>query len=224
MIRNLLALVLCGLSLGWLMGMSVSPVVKDVLTALLAVVTTLLMALAGLSGNKQAENDNALIRRLNSFDALPVGVFLAFLALGSAGGVFVRTNDLLGPNPTTMAWRWALAADDPLRLQLRKILLDQRFTKTNATATAQTNTLPSDKGGLATTAGKNTIPPEERSVLYASVGDATSFCESIKTANGDELRIKMLKHVARIQQQLTNPSSADSLTKIKVRLCPTCPN
>lgn len=206
--RNLLALVFCGLSLGWLMGMSVSPMVKDVLTALLAVVTTLLMALAGLSGNKQTENDNSLIERLRSFDALPVGVFLIFLALGSAGGVFARTNDLLGPNPNVLAWRWGLAANDTVRLQLRKSLINRRFPVRSGATTAQTST----------------VSPDERSVLFASVGDAKSFCESIETANGDELRVKMLKHIARIEQQLKNsPFVEDTLTKIKARLCPTCP-
>lgn len=213
MIRNLLGLVLSGLSLGWLMGMSVTPVVKDVLMAVLAVVTTFLTAFAGISGNKQADNDNPIISRMKSFDAFPVGVFLVFLALGSVVGVLTRTNAVLGPSHRWLGKRWEL--DSAQQVRFRYQLL------------AATYNIPDSTGKPA-----HALPPTTGGILFSV--KVRKFCDESQTLRGIELQDQLERQIATLiekgdsrsrnklifwKRKLADEPTEADLQRIRTALC-----
>ncbi len=84
---EILSLLLIGLGIGWLVGLSVSPVVSGVITSLLTVAGGLVVA------------TRAIARRQGSTlpEAWPAALLVLGIALGASGGSLARTNGLLGP-------------------------------------------------------------------------------------------------------------------------------
>lgn len=114
LLLNSLCVLMSGLGLGWLVGLSASPVIQIILTSLIAIVVSLSGALAGISATKQEDDppqDNNKRRSLSSvLDPLPVMCLVIGLAIGSSIGVYARTNDWLGavPKPQkTFAEEWS---------------------------------------------------------------------------------------------------------------------
>ena len=141
------------------MGMSVSPVVRNVLTSVLVVIVSVLSLLAGVPPKAESQPvkqskgpadaptvethvlgnvvtvliesrrgaDDGKVRSKKveqelakpsahrvSISLWPVALFVLFLALGSAGGIFTRTNHLLGVNAPAIAHKWARSKADSL--------------------------------------------------------------------------------------------------------------
>ena len=105
-IRELICICLTGLCLGWLMGMSASPVLGIVLTAVLGVAAGLVSVLCGLPGG--AEGSEAGKGSVHAYrpTALPLTLLVLFLVGGSILGLSTRVNEWLGPEPKTIAKRW----------------------------------------------------------------------------------------------------------------------
>jgi hypothetical protein len=82
------ACLLIGLGIGWLTGLSVTPVVQSVLGAVLALVGTLVAALAGLQPDNRP--------KLPKVSPWPLAALVLGIALAAPAGVFVRTHGWLG--------------------------------------------------------------------------------------------------------------------------------
>jgi hypothetical protein len=101
-LMNLVALILCGGSIGWMVGMSASPIIQGILTTVFSFVIILLGVVAGIESNSVLK-----IKTLSKdISLLPIGVFFLFLSLGSAGGIYTRTNDYLGIQPERYYKKW----------------------------------------------------------------------------------------------------------------------
>jgi hypothetical protein len=110
--RNVI-MFLAGASLGWLTGLSVSPVIQGVLTAVLGVVISGVSVLAGLAAppflaNKdtpkpEEAKPSSLGEVASRVQFLPVAVLTIGLAAGATLGVFARTHDWLGSRLDTKA-------------------------------------------------------------------------------------------------------------------------
>ncbi|MCP4545438.1 MAG: hypothetical protein GY835_03090 [bacterium] len=83
-----LAILFTGLGVGWLVGLSVSPVVSAVIAVLLA--------LAGpmASTFREVLPSDSIQPKTNAW---PVALLTLGVALGATTGIFVRTHDILGP-------------------------------------------------------------------------------------------------------------------------------
>lgn len=115
---NSFCLLLSGLGLGWLVGLSISPVIQTVLASLVAVVVSLSSALAGLRPSEPEVDDSQETgsakdtghRRRRRFpillDPLPVMTMVIGLAFGTAVGIYARTNDLLGSRNNLLVEEW----------------------------------------------------------------------------------------------------------------------
>jgi hypothetical protein len=142
---NGLALFLCGWSVGWLIGMSRSPVIHDVLIAVFSVITTLLLALIGLKSETS--------RFTVAFRVLPLGLFLFSLSVGAACGNYTRSNDLLGIDEGRFLTRWqkllpakATAADS---LKLMERLYQLAYSvKTTSQSQGDSGTVAQPTSGL----------------------------------------------------------------------------
>jgi hypothetical protein len=155
-ILNVFALIAIGLSIGWMVGMSVSPVVQTVIASVLTLLISVISLLAGMP-DKSASPPKAeksipgtptvethvlgnVITVLVTQPAphlkseqsepapkgqpkpaatatialWPVAMFILFLAIGSALGVFTRTNHLLGVDAPAVAHKWTSNKTDSL--------------------------------------------------------------------------------------------------------------
>ena len=99
---NVVAMLISGISIGWLMGMSVSPTAQAFLSAVIA----LFVSIMGLIAGTKVLPDR--INYLDSVNLLPVGVFMLFLAFGSGVGVYSRANMLLGQSPKELVATYTL--------------------------------------------------------------------------------------------------------------------
>jgi hypothetical protein len=108
-----LCMMISGLGTGWLIGLSVSPIVHIVIGTLLSLLVALMSALAGLETAKpnadqegKADAKAPAFRKIASINPIPVTVFIIGLAFGSSLGVYARTNEWLGMNIQEAKQRW----------------------------------------------------------------------------------------------------------------------
>jgi hypothetical protein len=119
---EVLCLLVAGYGVGWLLGLSVSPVAQSLLTALLGILTAIIAGLSGLTLPKPAldKDDVAASKTPQSpiVTAVPFGLVMFGIILGSATGVFCRKNNILGFQPDIFIQRWkALSAVDKQQLR-----------------------------------------------------------------------------------------------------------
>lgn len=97
------ALVVTGFGIGWLAGLSVSPVVSIVLTSVTGIVATMIAALSGVKEeflNSEA-SPKGLKRLRDAVTPVPIAYLVAGVVIGVGIGVWVRTHDLLSPETPT---------------------------------------------------------------------------------------------------------------------------
>ncbi|MDB5033824.1 MAG: hypothetical protein JWQ98_1065 [Chlorobi bacterium] len=101
----------CGVAVGWLVGLSVSPVVHIVLTSVIALVVGLVSTLAGLKYDPGTDEHAGLQVRPHApqytVDPRPVVLMLIGLAAGASAGIYARTNGWFGPNVHGFVQEWA---------------------------------------------------------------------------------------------------------------------
>ena len=156
-VTGAICLVLSGVGIGWLIGLSMSPVLQIVVSALLTAVAGAISVLSGLGatgpdvtkdGDEAARGELAtgsvpsppaarLHQRLEgrSVTAVPLACLIGGIVLGSSFGVYGRTHDWLGADPQTLITKWRLTKlpDE----QIAKRLFDQLYPPV---------TLPGSKG------------------------------------------------------------------------------
>ncbi len=107
-LSNVFAVLVIGLTFGWLIGMAVSPVINTVITSLVALLVTLATVLAGIKMDKTDTTETkpsrvAVIAELmrNRVSPWPIAFLLVGIVLGAGIGLHVRTNGyLISPNKT----------------------------------------------------------------------------------------------------------------------------
>ena len=102
-IPNAILLLLCGASIGWLIGLSSSPVIQTVIGSLLAIITSALTLLLSVKGGELKDKVSDKLGEINIF---PLTVFLIGLSTFATIGVYARTNDWLGVNPQSFKQKW----------------------------------------------------------------------------------------------------------------------
>lgn len=91
---QLFAVLIIGLGIGWLAGLSVSPVIATVLASLVGIAGGLVAGLRGAGGKTNI--DSARVGH-STIDARPAAVLVLGIALGAPGGIVARTHQLLEP-------------------------------------------------------------------------------------------------------------------------------
>ena len=108
-IVNILSLLFCGFSIGWLMGLSASPIIQTVVGSLLAVITSVLTLLSGV---QEGEMKEKITNKLGNINIFPLSVFLIGLSVSATLGIYARTNDWFGINPKSFKHKWELKDKD----------------------------------------------------------------------------------------------------------------
>ena len=152
---NAICLLVSGLSVGWLMGLSVSPVIQTILTSLLTIVIGITSALAGISfvQTQDSNSDGTPAKRRPRviFDPLPIMGLALGIATGSALGVYARTNNWLGPKKNSFYEEWqdtGLAKEEITRRVFDSLYppnLDERKKDGNSDVSANVNSSSPNK-------------------------------------------------------------------------------
>lgn len=227
--KNLFAMAIAGSALGWLIGMSVTPVIRDVIIAVLAVI----VGIMGLvSGTKNEEATEKSITNFRDYflqvDLLPIGVCMFFLTLGSGFGIYTRTHEWLGLEPKEMVSRWNYAielsanhppnASDSLKSRMLKQLFEAHIGKEQEKQ--------KEKSVI-----NNIIDPSEPVLVNAEV--SAEFCNRIRNKKGQELENAILEELrtqpdgACLVDQLKalmseGKDKEHSVKLLKLLLCPDC--
>jgi fumarate reductase subunit D len=92
-LRPTFYLIIIGISLGWMIGLSESPVISSVISAILTLVVSVLVVISGA----ETENKDHSLKILKAkFSLLPIAIFCFSIAIVGTIGVYVRVHNLLG--------------------------------------------------------------------------------------------------------------------------------
>jgi hypothetical protein len=119
----IIALVVTGFGIGWLAGLSVSPVVSIVITSVTGVAAAVVTALSGLKEDPVDPKVKER-RRLPKIEVWPLAILLVGMLSGSTLGILARNNHLFGSDVTSEIQKWA-AADVP-----KEAVVDRLFGAT----------------------------------------------------------------------------------------------
>lgn len=133
LILNSLCLLISGFALGWLVGLSVSPVIQIILTSLVAVIVSISSALAGIrrpdddAQQGPPENDEPNGRQSRKgrrsfailLDPLPVTAMVLGLAVGASMGIYARANGWLAARNNIYVAEWKETGLSPKAITLR---------------------------------------------------------------------------------------------------------
>lgn len=91
---QILSVLVAGLGIGWLSGLSVSPVIATVLASLVGIGGGLV---AGLRASSANSDDTSTRNGLSAVTALPAAVLIFGISLGAPLGIVARTHQLFEP-------------------------------------------------------------------------------------------------------------------------------
>ena len=167
-----LSLVVIGAGIGWLVANSASPVLGGVLTSLLGIAAGGLAALKAAHGNGGTPHEPRL-----SFDARPLALLVAGLALAATAGLYVRSHALLEPPEVRDALRRA-AAGGALETSFSDPTARARLFGISTTECQQLLSLGNSPEGLADQFRRSSIPGAER--LADSIDDPTILLKIVE--------------------------------------------
>ncbi len=209
-----------GLAVGWLVGLSLSPVLQVVVASIVALTVAATSALAGLSLDAAQPKDGgepahaaALVLR-SRVTLLPLCLMTVGIAFGASGGILARTNNLLGLYPEISSKRWTGTGIPQNEIQSR--MFNELYSTNHATTSTEATNVP---------ASAETKPGEQEGAksnqwaagLFAVRVDA---CGLLALKQGAELRtrLKALNDPA-INSAVAKCSGDDCLVAIREMLC-----
>lgn len=145
---SLICLLISGIGVGWLLGLSVSPVLHIIVASVMALVMGIVGALAGLDTNPGKENDGQSneirISKPVKISPFPMTALIAGLVVGACFGIYARTNELLGANPQRLVQKWngVSGLDDN---SIKRRLFDQLYPPTSSNETSNGQFLTTEK-------------------------------------------------------------------------------
>ncbi|HEU0204549.1 MAG TPA: hypothetical protein VFR86_29405 [Burkholderiaceae bacterium] len=109
-----LSVLTMGLGIGWLVGLSLSPVVGSVIASLLGIVGGVVVGLRSVPGYGTG-----------GIDARPAALLVLGIAVAATAGLLARTHGLLAPPPTTAAAGMQAQGGQPAQAGLFSMSLEE---------------------------------------------------------------------------------------------------
>lgn len=199
---NYLMLLLSGAGIGWLAGLSVSPIIAQILSTILGVLAAVLAVLSGVKwsadqkdaapyeqGSAPAEKD--VLQKISTVSAVPAGVLIIGLVIGSMLGMTARTHDWFGFDPAGETERWTGLGLD--KKEVARILLQAKFGSGGQAGT-----------GAKNSAGSGTVALSPKTTsLYGLTGkECAGFYELYNLPQLDDLRLELRSSPNRSLQRL----------------------
>jgi hypothetical protein len=106
-IRNTIGFLLIGLSLGWMVGLSVSPVLQVLISSIITLIASVVTVIVGLKRSESNSSSTNLEKLVNRrINVIPMAIFLLSLAIGTTISIYNRTNDKFGLHPNNLVDKW----------------------------------------------------------------------------------------------------------------------
>ena len=128
-LSDVLLLLISGLGIGWLIGLSVSPVLHIIVGSIIALVAAAVGSLIGLRRESEdsaqppgSDMRSSVVpspKNILPITPLPLTILVIGLVIGSSVGIYARTNGFFGPNPQRFARQWAGTGLDEKEIQKR---------------------------------------------------------------------------------------------------------
>ena len=203
-------LLICGLCVGWLVGLSLSPVLQIILTSIISLLVSIIGIMAGI----QPASDSAKIisfKKLQvSINPLPVSLLIIGIAVGATYGLFARTNSFFGEDPQYLKKQLLQSgfSPDSASMYVKDHMLDALWQRKQTSSLAN-NIIFKEK--------QNDLNPGSVAGLY-SVN--STFCDIIRLKHGQAL-YALLRSLddARINNYLSVARDSTSLEALKSLLC-----
>jgi hypothetical protein len=221
-IANSIGLLASGLALGWLVGLSVSPVLHVIVASILALAVAATSALAGLrpendalrgSGGENKEDAPRFVPSGSYVSVLPLTLLTIGIAVGASAGVFVRTNNLLGLYPQISSKRWSGTGVE--KRELEKRMFDAVYAPSGEIKSASVG----DKVAIAE---KSPEQAKGSSQVVAGLYATTAQqCDLLAGKNSVDLKTALLGlGDATTKVAMAKCSSDECLAVIREMLCP----
>jgi hypothetical protein len=137
---TVICFLVAGGGVGWLIGLSVSPVIHIVVTSLLTFVVSTASLIVGLgadgrqsapeSGAPQPQQTKRFSLKTSRLELYPMALVILGVVAGSALGVYGRTNSWLGPNVAKIVRDWERLGMS--RKEIATRLFDQVYPPANS--------------------------------------------------------------------------------------------
>lgn len=228
-IINGFSLYMGGMAIGWLTGLSVSPVIQTILASLVAVIVSISAALAGIKMEMPKEKEEADTTNITKprilLDPLPIMLMVVGVAAGAALGVYARTNNWLGPRTNTFAEEWKDTGlkKDEIALRVFNSLYPPPASATTLPGNTPENPVhpisPIEKKEEKNTTkqdGKNhdDLHNQYKGVLFNVSLDE---CKRLQNLAGDELRREMASSSSEGLTSLAKSCKDDNCLKAGVK-------
>jgi hypothetical protein len=165
--KDTFLLIIIGVGVGWLVGLSISSVLHIILGSIIALVAGAVGALVGLEqgardksesspDNEESSPDRAFTLRSSresatTINPLPLTMLVIGLGIGSVAGIYARTNDIFGPDPQKFARKWAGTGLDEKKIQQR--LFDQLYPPKEVAEDSETKVTSSSHSEVSPSTG-----------------------------------------------------------------------
>lgn len=167
---------LAGLAVGWMVGLSQSPVVGGVISSVLTLVVAVAAIASGITTEGDSPDPNVkrptVLARLN---ALPAALLVVMVALGSSCGVIARENNLLGSHSMAHDLLDAGRRAGLDEKEIWKRYFDSLLTASPAPSKTQAEPHPSPATGPRTGAGLNALTENDCERTVALEGENLIF-------------------------------------------------
>lgn len=207
-LSSYLATALVGGGIGWLIGLSVSPVVSQVLAALLGLVATLITALSGLQkpDSNSADNQTFLNYRVSPW---PLAALMIGLVIGSIVGIYARNGIWFGSEVSAEARKWSNAGLDMPQNELAAHLFEAQYPTDGQSPSQPISNSNQQSAGLAGAAHsseqcvtlRNAVARSNDALLVETLAEFELF-QHVPNHNIDtELLKRLVKEILCLSEQ-----------------------
>jgi hypothetical protein len=193
-LKHLIAISISGLGIGFLVGLSASPVVNGLIAGIVSLAAGIVSALCGVrletskpSEASGAENQNLDVASQSSDSGsttrvtpVPIAFLVVSIVLGSILGIGARTQEWFAESPDHLAEKWQKSTG------LSKEIIAQRLF--NAI-------YGFSKGGLKSEETKSEEPKSEEPKITLAAGVLFSVpedkCKRLRVVNSNDLRLEL---------------------------------
>jgi len=217
-----LCMLLSGIGIGWLIGLSVSPVLYILITSIVTIAAGITSTLTGLEAkaDKANEDESASTKPTSTkrdiqINPLPLTTLIIGLVIGTSVGVYARTNEWLGPNIEKLTEKWK--DTEYSKRDIARVIFAQLHGTIEAAPQSTANpAAPSTTGSTETTTGARD------STQPLGGGSSTTGATRNQNVNSGGQTIKMPQVIIKPNNS-PNPSSLGVLFSVtedeRARIC-----
>jgi hypothetical protein len=219
-------LFLAAVSVGWLIGLSASPVLHVIVGSVIAVVVALAGTLAGIQTQINFSDEQTKIDQPTpkstmsafSLNPVPVAVFTIGIAIGATIGIIARTNEFFGTDKAMFVGRWqGIGLTD---VEIKRRLFDQLYPPVLPDHGATRDRIASG-GGSDSHVQSESNNPRVAALTAGLFAASVDDCQLLAGKHGAELRGRLLAIKGdAIQSALNECHGDDCLEALKVLVCP----